>query len=385
VLNLIARDQKSPRGPSFLLDDRDRLLLLHRLENVMARDPNDVDTPPSVATNCYDANDITSPRPSAPPFELVEDGHFDEAYAISQSRLQWQLQESHNRNPVGANPPPPSCGGDRGGEVERGEMGEMAGVGSGTVGEVEGLDRCRGSSMNDSSGWELAPPLSTATATSAVHGPREESGASASAVLTDPFVRATILANNEWNDNGRIPIARAVIIGNVPVCEVVTTPSSSHAQVQAQYNTEEGAAGDRGSGTNDTLPVGRLSCKIGLILLLVAAPFVITTAVVMMVRFNRDDHVPIIIVNDNGNRDDPTPIIDNDNDTVSSCECTKSRTTLSSPCCLYGRCSNIFAPPPTSRPLCRRVGSNRVRQSSGMIVMIELEIPWLSLPMPESW
>ena len=340
------------------------------IENVMASDPNDVDTPPSVATNCYDANDITCPRPSAPPFEmLVEDGHFDEAYAISQSRLQWELQESHNRNPVGANPPPPSCGGDRGGEVERGERGEMAGVGSGTVGEVEGLDRRRGSSMNDSSGWELAPPQPTASAV----------------VLTDPFVRATILDNNERNDNGRIPIARAVIIGNVPVCEVVTTPSSSHAQVQAQYNTEEGAAGDRGSGTNDTLPVWSIKCKIGLILLLVAAPFVIITAVVMMVRFNRDDHVPIIIANDNGNRDDPTPITDNDNDTVSNCECTKSRTTLSSPRCLYGRCSNIFAPPPTSRPLCRRVGSNRVRQSSGMIVMIELEIPWLSPPMPASW
>ena len=43
-----------------------------------AGDPNDVDTPPSIMTNYYNAKDPNRPLPSAPPIEmLIKDGKME--------------------------------------------------------------------------------------------------------------------------------------------------------------------------------------------------------------------------------------------------------------------------------------------------------------------
>jgi hypothetical protein len=156
------------------------------------------------------------------------------------------------------------------------------GMGTGTVGEAEGHDR---------QGWILVPPPPAITVTSAVYDPREMgSEFAASAAITVPFAMATIL-------------------GNMPVCEVETAPSSDHARDQSQYNIEGGMGGGGGnSGTNDAaLPVWSIKCgkfvKIGLMLLLLVAVTVIITVVVMMVGSNRDDPDPVTIITVSSNGD----------------------------------------------------------------------------------
>ncbi len=243
--------------------------------NSKAIDPMDVDTPPAVATDYYDANGDLCPRPSAPPLELLmEDGYYDETYAMSLSQ---PSQQSPHPPPVAANPPPPSsCGAGKGG-----------GVGAaGMAGAVGGLDHQR-RSMYDSSGWMFVPLPPPPTATSALIDPRVGSGAAAAA-RTVPFARATVL-------------------GNMPVCEVVpmtTTPSPALAQPQAQYEEEVVRDGGANSGTNDALPVWSIKCgkfvKIGLMSFGLVAASVIITVVVMMVGFNEDDTVPVVDINDNG-------------------------------------------------------------------------------------
>ncbi|KAL3809840.1 hypothetical protein ACHAXA_009255, partial [Cyclostephanos tholiformis] len=143
----------------------------------------------------------------------------------------------------------------------------------GTVCLVEGRDRQE---------WTLVPPppavANTAAATGAAYDPRVGSGASASAALT-------------------VPIASALMHGNMPFCEVTTTPSSACARAQSRYNIEGRGTGDCGGnrGTRDALPGWSIRCgelvKIGLVLLLLVAETVIVTVVFMTVVLSRDGPV----------------------------------------------------------------------------------------------
>jgi hypothetical protein len=81
-----------------------------------AVDSMDVDTPSAVATDYYDANDPTCPRPCAPPLELLmEDGYYDESSAISSRSLPTPNMDRRpiTNDDVAARPPPPSRVGGR--------------------------------------------------------------------------------------------------------------------------------------------------------------------------------------------------------------------------------------------------------------------------------
>ena len=225
-----------------------------------ARDPNDVNTPPSVATDYYDVNDPHCPRPSAPSLEmLVEDGQFDEEYAVSRSESLSQ-QMSH--------PPPPSsyAGPDKegGGGVEGGERMAM----------WDGYYEERAlppPALPPPPPPPPVPPILAASTDLGVHDARR--------VMRG---RAEADAAAAWT----IPLATAV-----PMTLTSSNPSSAPAQARYDVEGMAGGGGDTavGGGTNVALPdwlVRRMRFGmicLGVVLLLVVVAIV---AVAVLVVYN---------------------------------------------------------------------------------------------------